>query len=125
MNPFLAIGFGGMIGAGGRYGISLFFDNAIVFPYQTLIANLAGCFLLTYLMNHSFIKSRLSPETFTAITTGIIGSFTTFSTLAVETVQLWTTSTFAAISYIVITFCGGLLFSFFGYRLSKGKQVIE
>ncbi|MGJ9457530.1 fluoride efflux transporter FluC [Oceanobacillus sp. CF4.6] len=125
MKLYLTIGIGGMLGASSRYGVSLLSDTNDGFPFSTLLVNLMGCFMLTYLLNHTIIKQRLSPHLFTALTTGVIGSFTTFSALAVEFVQLLGSHVVAAISYVVITFVGGLVFSYLGYQLSTntGKQV--
>ncbi|MFC4023754.1 fluoride efflux transporter FluC [Oceanobacillus longus] len=125
MKLYLAIGIGGMLGASSRYGISLLLDTNDGFPFSTLLVNLIGCFVLAYLLNHTIIKQRLSPHIFTALTTGVIGSFTTFSALAVEFVQLLGSHVVAAISYLLITFVGGLVFSYLGYQVSTkdGKQV--
>ncbi|WP_067727202.1 fluoride efflux transporter FluC [Oceanobacillus damuensis] len=126
MKPFLAIGFGGMLGSGARYGVSLLLDTN-GFPLSTLIVNLIGCFMLAYLLNNTFIKQRLKANTFIALTTGLIGSFTTFSALAVESVQLWETSTIASFGYIIITLVGGLVFCYLGFQLAQRtrKQVAK
>lgn len=123
MKVFLAVGLGGILGATGRYGISLLFHNTQGFPYPTLIVNLIGCFLLSYLLNQPAIKRKLPHNLFSALTTGLIGSFTTFSTLAVETVQLWYTNAAVAICYITVTICGGLALCLLGYTFASRKQV--
>ncbi|WP_232231235.1 MULTISPECIES: fluoride efflux transporter CrcB [unclassified Virgibacillus] len=112
-----AIGIGGAIGAMGRYCISFIF-TAKGFPFATLCANLLGCFLLSLLLNHKQIKERLSPALFTALTTGLIGSFTTFSTFAVETIELWSNNVLLAIMYVLLSIIGGLLFCYMGYQFS-------
>src|SRR5690625_1509556 len=86
---FILIGIGGMIGSLSRYGISLLFDTSHSFPYATLITNFIGCFLLSYILNNTYIRQKLSLEIRIAITTGILGSFTTFSTFSLETILLW------------------------------------
>lgn len=71
----------------GRYCISLLFGDTDGYPFATLTVNLIGCFLLPFLLNHPNVKQKLAPELLTALTVGLIGSFTTFSTLAVETAR--------------------------------------
>lgn len=123
MKIYLAVGIGGMIGASGRYGISILFWANSGFPYATLIANLLGCFLFSFLLNHDSIKRNLSPEVFAALGTGMIGAFTTFSTFAVETVELSDVSILLAGSYIVLSILGGLLFCYLGFKLALKKRV--
>lgn len=111
------IGIGGAIGAIGRYGVSFIF-TAKDFPFATLCTNLLGCFLLSLLLNHKQIKERLAPALFTSLTTGLIGSFTTFSTFAVETIELWSNNVLLAVLYIFMSIIGGLLFCYLGYQFS-------
>ena len=120
---YIAIGIGGMIGAIGRYGISVVFVTASTLPYATLTANLIGCFLLSFLLNNDNIKQMLAPKIHTAISVGIIGSFTTFSTFAIETIELWNNNGLFAVIYIVSSICGGLGFCYCGYKLATRKQV--
>ncbi|MFD2045120.1 fluoride efflux transporter CrcB [Ornithinibacillus salinisoli] len=124
MNPklVLAVGLGGMIGAISRYSIALFIAEETVFPYATLITNLIGCFLLSYLLNHYVIKDVLPPQLFTALTTGVIGSFTTFSTFAVETITTWQTSILLAIIYMTSNILGGLALCYVGFRIAPSKR---
>lgn len=109
---FLAVGLGGMLGAGGRYSISLLYGDTNGYPFATLTVNLIGCFMLPFLLNHPYTKQKLSPELLTALTVGVIGSFTTFSTLALETARLWNESVVIAISYILISFLQDLHYVF-------------
>lgn len=125
LNMYLAVGLGGMIGAVCRYGVSYFIPSPNGFPYGTLAANLLGCFLLSFLLNQSTLKQKLSPELFAAIGTGVIGSFTTFSTFMVETVTIYETNMLLAISYVGISILGGLCFCFIGYRLATRKRVVS
>lgn len=122
---YFMVGLGGMIGSTGRYGTSLLFDANIGFPFATLTVNLIGCFFLSFLLNHPIIKRKLSPDVFTALGTGMIGSFTTFSTFAVETVTLWHTSPAPALIYVFLSVCGGLGFCYGGYKLAPRNQVVS
>jgi len=123
---YIAVGVGGMIGATCRYGISNLFEGSYdSFPYATFTVNLIGCFLLSFLTNHAIIKRKLSPELFTALGTGMIGAFTTFSTFAVETIELSYSHPFMAISYVLLSILVGLVFCYGGYQLAGGKQNVK
>ena len=77
---------GGGIGAGVRYLL----DGAIIrgrkdaFPLGILVVNIVGSFLLGLLAG----VPQVSPAWLAIIGTGVLGGFTTFSTVAVETVLL-------------------------------------
>lgn len=119
---FIWIGIGGMIGATARYSISLLFAGLSGFPYATLITNFIGCFLLSFLLSSIKVKEKFSPEIRTALGTGVIGSFTTFSTFALETVKLWSISILLALTYMMLSVCGGLLFCYAGFKLANNGQ---
>ena len=77
---------GGGIGAGVRYLL----DGAIIrgrkdaFPLGILVVNIVGSFLLGLLTG----VPQVSPAWLAIVGTGVLGGFTTFSTVAVETVLL-------------------------------------
>lgn len=119
---YVAVGIGGMIGALLRYSLSQFSLLTGSFPYNTLIANWIGCFLLSYLMFHDHIKGKLHPHIFAALTVGVIGSFTTFSTFAVETITLWQSDLYMALAYILLSVLMGLAFCYSGYRLASRRK---
>ncbi|MFY9750676.1 MAG: CrcB family protein [Methanoregula sp.] len=79
--PFLAVAFGGFIGAVLRY----LTDTAVVDSLPgTLIVNTVGCFFLGIFMYESMYLGRFSRTTRQFCAVGIIGSFTTFSALEVQ-----------------------------------------
>ena len=84
---FLLVCLGGALGSGARYLVSLGAAAAfgIAFPYGTLIVNLAGSFLVAFLMHVSMTGEILSPEWRLLLTTGVMGGFTTYSTFNYET----------------------------------------
>jgi len=81
---------GGAIGALSRYGASLgvysIFGRG--FPYGTLFVNVAGSFLMGILSIMLLERFNLGPEWRAAILVGFLGSFTTFSTFSIETLNL-------------------------------------
>ncbi|WP_050182062.1 fluoride efflux transporter CrcB [Domibacillus robiginosus] len=117
------VGIAGSFGAILRYllGVSLFTNSS--FPYATLIINLIGSFLLAWLTTHFFKKLSVSPVIATAIGTGFVGSFTTFSTLSIETVTMFQAgNTLLAVLYVLISAFGGLLMSRLGFSVKKEDQ---
>ena len=117
---YLLVGIAGSLGAILRYliGLSLFTNSA--FPYATLSINLIGSFLLAWLTTQFFKKTSISPVIATAIGTGFVGSFTTFSTLSVETVQLFQSGSIGlGILYVFVSLVGGMLMSRLGFNMEK------
>ncbi len=122
---YLLVGLAGSLGAILRYTLSFFLFHETTFPFSTLCINLIGCFLLTYLTAGIFSKNNISANMKTAIGTGFIGSFTTFSAFSVETITLFTNEEYAlGITYIAVSLIGGLLMSSFGLHLQKKKVTV-
>jgi len=86
----LAIALAGALGALLRYGLSNGIHRMLGrdFPYGTLCVNVLGSVLIGYLFVMFLERSLLSETTRTAILVGMLGSFTTFSTFSLETVNL-------------------------------------
>ena len=122
---YVYVGIGGAIGALLRYTISLFFViNDTNFPYSTLFVNMLGSFLLAYITYGLFEKIKVKQLIKLAITTGFFGSFTTFSALSVETLELAQEGQILhALLYVFISLFGGILAAYLGYLISKGRKV--
>ncbi|MCM3764518.1 fluoride efflux transporter CrcB [Neobacillus niacini] len=119
---YIYVGIAGFFGALLRYliGLGLAGENS-VFPVATLTINLAGSFLLAWLTTVVLKKISLPDLIKTAIATGFVGSFTTFSTFSVETVELFREDQlFFAFAYVLLSFFGGLAMSRLGFRVRKG-----
>lgn len=115
---YILIGLAGSVGAALRYSIGVWMDpfNG-VFPFPTLIINLAGCFALAWLMSAAPFTAAISASARSAIGTGFIGSFTTFSALSLETLQLLQHRLlFTAFLYITLSLIGGVAFAWLGDR---------
>lgn len=123
MFMYLAIFIGGAVGSSLRFIVSLWIEEASVFPYETLLVNLIGCFILTYLSTHPTLMSKFSSSVKVGISTGLIGSFTTFSTFSTETLQLWLhTSHILAMMYVLISLAGGLTLSWLGFFTAHSRK---
>lgn len=120
---YVSVGIGGALGAMGRYSVSLITISHSLFPWSTLTVNLIGSFLLTFILLNSKINNKLSRELFTGFTAGVLGSFTTFSTVTYETVELWQYSAFLAVGYVIFSFLGSLCCCFGAFLLSNRWQV--
>ena len=91
MARFLWICLGGAIGTGARYLLSgwLLRVAGPGFPYGTLAVNAVGSFLLGALMEVALSTEPFPPTLRLALTTGVMGGFTTYSTFNYETLQLF------------------------------------
>jgi len=89
MQQVLLIAVGGSLGAVARYGLStsVYHTTNEVFPWGTLVVNLTGCFLIGAFIE-LFDRTIIPSEWRSFITIGFIGSYTTFSTYSLETLNL-------------------------------------
>ncbi|MBP1961283.1 fluoride efflux transporter CrcB [Paenibacillus aceris] len=115
----LYIGLAGICGALARFGLSMLWNpgTAGVFPWGTFICNLAGCLLLGFI---SFTDRLPIPAKLQLpITTGFIGSFTTFSTFSYETVYMYKQGhLILALIYVLASLWGGLGLTWVGVRIA-------
>ena len=120
---YLAVGIGGIIGALLRYYISMWFLSLEYFPLTgTLCINLTGCFLLGYI-NGKIRDYELPTWLITGITTGIIGSYTTFSTFSSDVIHYINEGfIILALIYIFISSVGGYFSVCTGFYLSTYKK---
>jgi CrcB protein len=83
----IAISLGAIPGALSRYYLTLGFVRWLGpnFPYGTLVANLTGAIVMGGFMTFTLDRSLAIPELRLLVTTGFLGSYTTFSTYALET----------------------------------------
>ncbi|MCA1011121.1 fluoride efflux transporter CrcB [Halobacillus halophilus] len=116
---YLGIAFGGGAGSSLRYIISNLLPSHSALPYGTFIVNMLGCFLLSFMYHfftNFFTKARVLQKT---VTTGFIGSFTTFSAFTSEFVQLFFANTYLALIYILGTLLLGGIMTILGSQLGK------
>ena len=122
---YIYVGLAGAVGALARYGLGMMIDSIgpSAFPVSTLLINLIGSFLLGWL-THMFLRTgKLSPQFVTIVGTGMIGSFTTFSTFSVETIRLLDESRIGvALLYVFLSITLGLGSSWLGYRVGVRRK---
>ncbi|WP_407268624.1 fluoride efflux transporter FluC [Radiobacillus sp. PE A8.2] len=120
----ILIGVSGALGATVRYSIALIpMTNNL--PLPTLLVNWIGCFLLAFLARHAFLNNKLPQPILMAISTGFIGSLTTFSTFSLETVGLYSENVYLAFCYVLLSIVGGFYFCYAGFRLATRKETAK
>lgn len=121
---YVYVGLAGALGALARYGVGIGFQSIWTgsFPLGTLAVNLVGSFVLGWLTHFLFRTGRLSPMVVTAVGTGFVGSFTTFSTFSVETIiMLESGNVMGALIYVTLSIVLGLFSSWLGYILGRKR----
>ena len=114
----LIIGTGGFFGAISRFLLS----SAVATPFDTLIVNVLGSFALGVLMFDTELLGYVNPRTRMGLGIGFLGSFTTFSTFAVQSYQMPPTLAIMNIAAnIILTLIAVLLGRGFIIFLSKRK----
>jgi CrcB protein len=96
MKVLFIIALGGAIGSASRYGVQSYIYKLypFAFPMGTFLVNIIGCLLIGIFYGLSEKGNMLTPEWRLFLTTGFCGGFTTFSTFAVENVNLLKNSDF-------------------------------
>jgi CrcB protein len=91
LNRYLFIAIGAALGANARYLVGIWAGNRLGtdFPYGTFIVNVAGSFVLGFLLTLGTGRLQLSPEARLLLVVGFLSSFTTFSSYAMESLNLW------------------------------------
>jgi CrcB protein len=85
------VGIGGFAGAVLRFAASGWVHQVLPtsrFPVGTLAVNVAGCLAIGFLGGLAEVRHLFSPELRLLLFLGLLGGFTTFSTLAFETLTL-------------------------------------
>lgn len=82
---------GGLLGTLSRYFLQGWIQTrsgAGAFPLGTLVINLAGSFVLGFVIRFATGSTVVSPELRAGLTVGFCGAFTTMSTFSYEAVRL-------------------------------------
>ncbi|MCZ2806853.1 fluoride efflux transporter CrcB [Modestobacter sp. VKM Ac-2983] len=122
---YLAAALGGVLGAVARWGVAgAFPSSAGGWPWATLLVNLTGCALIGVLLAVLLARHPDSAWLRPFLATGVLGGYTTFSTFAVETVQLVEGgAALLAGGYVLVSVIGGVLAVLAG--LTAGRAVVS
>ncbi len=107
----LAVSAGGVLGAEGRYAVSVALPSgAASFPWSTVITNATGSVLLGILMATLLGLARPHRLVRPFLGVGVLGGYTTYSTFAVDAERLLRLQRpVAALAYVVVTLSACLL----------------
>ncbi len=121
MIKLLYISLGGMAGALLRYLASGMVNNimGLSFPYGTFSVNMIGSLIIGLLWGLSD-QLALSPNLRLFLFVGFLGSFTTFSTFALESMNyIRDNNAKVALANILISNLAGIVLVFLGFFLSR------
>ena len=112
MSIYLAIALGGALGAISRYWVSTrtYAWLGTDFPYGTLMVNVSGSFVMGLLTVLLVEKLTLPEEVRFALIVGFLGSYTTFSTFALDGINWINNGAIMKASiYVLLSVLGSLL----------------
>lgn len=115
---YIYIALFGALGATARYWLSINLESS-AFPFNTLLINILGCFLLAIVTKYLANLPNFSSSLIMGLGTGLIASFTTFSTFSVETAQLILNGSYLISGvYIISSLMGGFFSASLGVYVS-------
>ncbi len=122
---WLAVGLGAAIGAWLRWGLGILMNQVHQhIPLGTLVANLAGGYVIGLAMAFFSTHNGISPEWRLFAITGFLGGLTTFSTFSAETALMLQRGEYVwAALQIVLHVAGAILLcmaGFASYRCLSG-----
>ena len=121
MDRILLVGCGGFIGAVLRYLVSLGTQRLLGTPlYGTLVVNVVGCLLIGFLGGLAEERQYLTSQLRLFLFVGLLGGFTTFSSVAYETAQILRAGQVpAALVHIGLQLLLGIPAVFVGYWAAR------
>jgi CrcB protein len=116
----LVAALGAVIGSLARLQISYWIQtpSETSFPWSTFIVNVIGALLIGLVASSPKIMNNEIRRHF--VVTGVLGGFTTFSAIAVETLNLATTP-LISITYVIATFAIGIAATHIGSLIGKRR----
>ncbi len=118
----LTIAIGGAVGSVLRFLVSKFIQTrvGIEFPVGTLLVNLSSAFLIGFFFAFFVERLDLSPNFRALLITGLLGGYSTYSTLFYEAYYMLLNGEWLkAVLYLLLSNGLGLVFVALGYGLGK------
>ena len=129
---YLFVALGGALGAMARFGLNVFLQRDVEFPWGTLSANLIGCFvmgLVAQLIASTawFNDAGIIPDQYRLLfAVGFCGSFTTLSSMVLElNTMIQKNEFFYSFSYLVGTLVGGFACFYVGIILMRAVLQVQ
>ena len=121
MLPVALLCLGASLGAVARWQLSLWLNSGTHWlPVGTLTCNLAGGWLIGFLVAIFQAQPHIDPLWRLALVTGFLGALTTFSTFSMETVQLLQSERFGqALWLTAMHLLGSLVLTWVGVRCGQ------
>lgn len=119
---FTLVCLGGAIGTAARYLTALWAPSVfgVAFPYGTMIVNVAGSFLIAFVMQVGSATELIPPDVRVMLTTGVMGGFTTYSTFNYETTNYFRDGAWLiGLANVGVTLIGCLAAGFAGLALAR------
>ena len=120
LKNILIVGFGSFVGGIARYLTYLLIDKRLggSLPINTFIVNIIGSLILGIIAG-LIIKNQINDSTRLALAVGFCGSYTTFSTFALDNMQLLNQKPTTAFIYIIASVVIGIAAVFMGFYIGK------
>ncbi|MGE4485963.1 MAG: fluoride efflux transporter CrcB [Oscillospiraceae bacterium] len=123
MRKYIFIGCGGFLGAVLRYLVKEMKISGYSgsFPINTLAVNIIGAFILAFILMTAPKTREMDADLRLGITAGLLGAFTTFSTLCKEMAMLMSGGDYlSALLYLAVSTVLGLGAAFLGAAAAGG-----
>lgn len=129
---YLFVALGGALGAMARFGLNVFLQRDVEFPWGTLSANLIGCLVMGVVAQLIastawFNDAGIIPDQYRLLfAVGFCGSFTTLSSMMLElNTMIQKNELFYSFSYLVGTLVGGFACFYVGIVLMRGLLQLQ
>ena len=123
MTDVLLVGAGGFIGAASRYGVLVGVGRLLgqpAFPWSVLAANVLGSLIIGVLAGLAETRQLFSPEARLFLFIGVLGGFTTFSSISNDTFVLLRNAEYlSAAGNVLLSVLLGLAAVALGYAAAR------